>query len=144
MSALAGPYARRAGRVECIVSASDYGRRWVLLTGAGEVMAPGSLPVITGGDSVNWDGIWRVAAEAARILTDDASGRTTPSWAVERGVTDVVACDGCGLVPFIIMWGRIRVGQDLSGFYSVGRTGDRPGMLCEACWNAATSGTAPG
>lgn len=46
-------------------------------------------------------------------------------------------CDDCRGEPFAVMWGKIRVGYDLDGYYSQLMWDGTVRLLCRRCWHAA-------
>lgn len=50
-------------------------------------------------------------------------------------VSTVARCVECGEEPFVVKWGAVRVGQDLSGYYYQPAVGEPNRLLCRDCWN---------
>lgn len=52
-----------------------------------------------------------------------------------QDVSTLARCVECGDEPFVITWGAVRVGQDLSGYYYQPAVGEPNRLLCRDCWN---------
>lgn len=63
-------------------------------------------------------------------MADDGSPGAHPTQA-----TPPVRCVRCGSEPWVIRWGNIRVGQDLSGYYYQATMDGAPDLLCRDCWH---------
>lgn len=78
----------------------------------------------------------RMGYRVARLLMDVDPGPRAANW--EPGtVSTPVECAGCGAVPWVIRWGRIRIGQELDGYYSLAIAEGDPELLCRSCWYLA-------
>lgn len=82
-------------------------------------------------------GAWAIATLVAkavtmalRILEEQSAPVADPV-----SVTETVRCADCHEEAWVIRWGRIRVGQDLSGYYAQASTDGVPVLLCRGCWH---------
>lgn len=85
------------------------------------------------GDSMQAWQIVTLAAKAASMVMQVLENGTDLNGGA-RSVTETVKCAGCEEEAWVIRWGAIRVGQDLSGWYAQATADGAPILLCRACW----------
>lgn len=76
----------------------------------------------------------KICIKVATIVLDILQTEGEPGTQ-RSSVTETIRCAGCGEEAWVVRWGSIRVGQDLSGWYAQASTDSVPVLLCRGCWH---------
>lgn len=82
---------------------------------------------------------WQIAQLVAKVVIAVISILESREGGDRGGsnVTETVKCASCGEEAWVIRYGAIRVGQDLTGWYAQATTDTVPVLLCRSCWHKA-------
>lgn len=80
---------------------------------------------------------WAIATLVAKVVTMALTilDEQRSAAAESVSVNDTVRCTDCDEEAWVMRWGRIRIGQDLSGWYAQASMDGTPELLCRGCWH---------